>query len=98
MRTAGTLVLATLMLATALSACSTMSAAAVSVRPQVSLADTWTHVLYVYSGAGHYVGSFSPYEPAVPADATWSADQEAAPLLWQHLLGFLGGLAASPPT
>jgi dienelactone hydrolase len=60
--------------------------------------DTWTHVLYAYSDAGHDVGSFSPYEPAVPADATWSADQEAQPFLWQHLLAFLAGLVASPPT
>jgi len=62
--------------------------------------DRWTHVLYAYPGAGHFVGSLVPYEPVAPAfaraDPNYVADQEADALLWPHLLHFLGGLAASP--
>jgi dienelactone hydrolase len=59
--------------------------------------DHWSHVLYAYAGAGHFVGSLVPYEPLAPAsagsDPSYAADQEADALLWPHLLRFLGGLA-----
>jgi dienelactone hydrolase len=59
--------------------------------------DRWAHVLYAYPGAGHPVGTLVPYEPhsaAVAAgDADYATDQQAAALLWPHLLTFLAGLA-----
>jgi len=59
--------------------------------------DHWTHVLYAYPDAGHFVGSLIPYEPQAPASArsdhSYAADQEADGLLWPHLLHFLAGLA-----
>jgi dienelactone hydrolase len=62
--------------------------------------DPWTHVLYAYPGAGHYVGELVPYEPEAPAvagpDPSFAADQEADALLWPHLLHFLAALAVSP--
>jgi dienelactone hydrolase len=62
--------------------------------------DRWTHMLYAYADAGHFVGSLVPYEPKAPAsarsDPSYAADQEADALLWPHLLHFLAGLAASP--
>ena len=62
--------------------------------------DRWTHVLYAYADAGHFVGSLVPYEPKAPAsarsDPSYAADQEADALLWPHLLHFLAGLTATP--
>jgi dienelactone hydrolase len=58
--------------------------------------DRWTHVLYAYPGAGHWVGSLVPYEPypgGARLDPSYPADQRALPLLWQHLLRFLAGLS-----
>ena len=62
--------------------------------------DRWAHVLYIYPGAGHWVGSLVPYEPYSPAatelDPSYPADQRALPLLWQHVLRFLAGLTSYP--
>jgi dienelactone hydrolase len=62
--------------------------------------DRWTHVLYAYADAGHFVGSLVPDEPKAPgsarSDPSYAADQEADALLWPHLLHFLAELAASP--
>jgi dienelactone hydrolase len=60
--------------------------------------DRWAHVLYAYPGAGHLVGSFTPYEPLGPvglgeAVPSVTAFQEAEPALFQHLLGFLAAFA-----
>jgi dienelactone hydrolase len=61
--------------------------------------DPWAHVLYAYPGTGHSIGSFGPYESWGPVTsdelgASFAADQEATPVLWQHLLGFLAAFAA----
>ena len=59
--------------------------------------DRWEHVLYVYPGAGHPVGTLVPYEPASPAaDPAYATDQQARALLWPHLLTFLAGLVHNP--
>ncbi len=60
--------------------------------------DRWAHVLYAYPGAGHYIGTFFPYEPLGPMGlAEWvpseAAIAEAEPGLVQHLLGFLAAFA-----
>jgi dienelactone hydrolase len=62
--------------------------------------DRFKHVLYAYPGAGHYVGSFAPYQPvSVPARylyaPSFAAIQQAEPALWQHLLAFLSAFAAT---
>jgi dienelactone hydrolase len=59
--------------------------------------DRWAHVLYAYPGAGHFVGTFLPYEPSSPsADPDYATDQQARGQLWPHLLAFLAGLAHNP--
>ncbi len=59
--------------------------------------DRWAHVLYAYPGAGHYLGTFIPYEPSTPsADPEYAADQQARGQLWPHLLAFLAGLTHNP--
>jgi dienelactone hydrolase len=60
--------------------------------------DRWPHVLYAYPGAGHLIGSLTPYEPLGPAGLgeavpSVTAFQEAEPTLFQHLLGFLAAFA-----
>ena len=60
--------------------------------------DRWAHVLYAYPHAGHAVGDFAPYEPLGPvglgaAIPSATAIQEAEPVLFQHLLGFLAAFA-----
>jgi dienelactone hydrolase len=60
--------------------------------------DRWAHVLYAYPGAGHLIGSLTPYEPLGPdglgeAVPSVPAFQEAEPALFQHLLGFLAAFA-----
>ena len=58
--------------------------------------DRWAHLLYPYPGP---VGTLVPYEPysaATVADADYATGQQAAALLWPHLLTFLAGLAHNP--
>lgn len=57
--------------------------------------DRFPHALFRYSGAGHFVGVLTPYEPGFALVA--QRDQGDTPLanlngdarLWPHVLGFL---------
>jgi BAAT / Acyl-CoA thioester hydrolase C terminal. len=76
--------------------------------------DRYPHVLYRYTGAGHFVNELVPYEPSQlqPQDgyglgATLTANADADAGLWPNLLHFLAGTdvptgtftaPASPPS
>ena len=54
--------------------------------------DRFRHVLYAYPGAGHSVGTFTPYDPtntAALSDDDPQADQQARARDWPRLLDFL---------
>lgn len=64
--------------------------------------DRFSHILYAYPGAGHYVASFLPYEPAVNTPnyvgiggGSLQADQQGRALDWPRLLDFLAAFARS---
>lgn len=64
--------------------------------------DRFPHVLYAYPGAGHFIGSFIPYEPMVNipfyrglSGGTLQTDQQAIARDWPRLLAFLAAWGRS---
>jgi dienelactone hydrolase len=54
--------------------------------------DRFPHLLYAYAGAGHSVGTFTPYDPTNPtglSDDHPQANQQARSRNWPRLLDFL---------